>query len=247
MKKKVLQKKHLIAQNYADLKNYYRMQSIVSLRQERRDFLSYNNLPSAIKDDNISIILFHYAGPETLEWSYHYNKVIGFDESGFAGTEDITYRRQAWRFMLSGGGLFNNLDYSFFVGHEDGLGKNKAPGGGSRTLRRQLKILSDFLHSFDLPKLQPNSSCVTSSPGLIPFILSNENNAYAIFLEAIETKESILSIKTDNGKYLVQTLNTITGLFSDPVIIESVNGILNIEIDIPEGELAIIIKKQFLQ
>ena len=26
-----------------------------------------------------------------------------------------TYRRQAWNFVFSGGGLFNNLDYSFTV------------------------------------------------------------------------------------------------------------------------------------
>ena len=27
---------------------------------------------------------------------------------------------EAWEFVLAGGGLYNNLDYSFTVGHEDG-------------------------------------------------------------------------------------------------------------------------------
>ena len=41
-------------------------------------------------------------------------------------------------FLLSGGALFNNLDYSFTVGHEDGTdATNKAPSGGGPALRRQ--------------------------------------------------------------------------------------------------------------
>ena len=238
-----LAKQHLIAQNYADFKNYNKMQSVASLRRERNNLTPQYKFPIPEIDDNISVIIFHYAGPETVEWNYHNNKVIGFDESGFTGTEDFVYRRQAWRFMMNGGGLFNNLDYSFFVGHENGLGKNKAPGGGSKELRNQLKILSDFLHSFELTKLHPNHSCIISSPGLIPFVLSDKNSAFAIFLESVDIKNSTMQIKTDDGKYQVKTLNTITGLISDPVIIEAVNGILNIEIDIPEGELALKIFK----
>ncbi|OQY15065.1 MAG: hypothetical protein B6I32_08130 [Desulfobacterium sp. 4572_20] len=120
---RTLPKKHLLAQNYSNFK-----------------------APVPEVSGHISIINFHYAWPEAAEWNYHYDKLIGFDESGFAGSGDQVYRRQAWQFMLSGGGLFNSLDYSFFPGHEDGLGENKAPGGGGKTLRFQLKILSDFLH-----------------------------------------------------------------------------------------------------
>jgi len=241
---KSLTKKHLIAQNYTDFKNYNKMQSVASLRQERKDLTPQYKFPVPEIDDNISVIIFHYAGPETVEWNYHNNKVIGFDESGFAGTEDIIYRRQAWRFMLNGGGLFNNLDYSFYVGHEDGLGKNKAPGGGSKVLRNQLKILNNFLYSFEFTKLHPNHSCIISSPELVTYVLSDKNNSYAIFLEAVDTKKSALQIKTDDGNYQIQTINTITGLFSDLVIIEAVNGVLNIEISIPNEELVLKITKQ---
>ncbi len=242
---KNLPKRHLIAQNYADSKNYDGKLEVNSvLRQERKDLMPFLKSSIPVVDDDISIIMFHYAGSETVEWNHHYNKVIGFDESGFAGTEDFTYRKQAWRFMLSGGGLFNNLDYSFFVGHEDGLGKNKAPGGGSKALRQQLKILSDFLHSFELPKLHPNQSCVIGSPNLIPYILSDKDNAYAVFLEAIGTKSSFIQLKTGNGNYQVQTLNTITGLFSEPVAVKAIDNVLKITIDIPEGELVLKIIKE---
>ena len=216
-----LPKQHLIAQNYTNFK-----------------------APIPEVSDLISIINFHYAWPEAVEWNYHYDKVIGFDESGFAGSGDEVYRRQAWRFMLSGGGLFNNLDYSFFTSQEEGTGENNAPGGGSPTLRRQLKTLSDFLHSFELPKLRPNCSAVESSPGLIPYILSDDKRAYAVYLQAVGTDESHLHLKTGAGTYQVQTLNTITGSYIDPMTMEAENGLLKIDIAIPEAELALKIVKE---
>ena len=213
---KGLAKKHLIAQNYTNFK-----------------------APIPAVSEHISIINFHYAWPEAAEWNYHYNKVLGFDESGFAGSGDQVYRTQAWQFMLSGGGLFNSLDYSFFVGHEDGMGENKAPGGGSKALRFQLKILSDFLHGFDLPKLHPDLSSVISSPGLIPYVLSDQNGAYAVYLRAVDTDKTSLRLETGDGNFLVQTLNTTTGSFSKPFTLTSMEGVIEIPIEIPEGEIAL--------
>ncbi len=214
-------KKHLIAQNYTNFK-----------------------APIPAVSDHISIINFHYAWPEAANWNYHYNKVLGFDESGFAGSGDQVYRRQAWQFMLSGGGLFNSLDYSFFVGHEDGMGENKAPGGGSKTLRFQLKVLSEFLHGFSLEKMYPNHSCVKSSPGLISYVLSDQNNAFALYLRAIGTEQTSLLLETGDGNFLVQTLNAITGSYSDPVTIASREGILTIDVELPDEELALKITRE---
>jgi hypothetical protein len=148
-----LERKHLIAQNYCNYK-----------------------APLSGIGENISIINFHYAWPEAVEWNYGFNKVIGFDESGFAGSGDQVYRRQAWRFILSGGGLFNNLDYSFSAGYEDGTLKNKAPGGGSAELRSQLKVLKNFIHDFDLVNLKPDKISIIQAPGMIPYLLSDPEN-----------------------------------------------------------------------
>ncbi len=216
-----LPQQHLIAQNYTNFK-----------------------APIPTVNEHVSIINFHYAWPEAVEWNYHFNKVIGFDESGFAGPGDQVYRRQAWQFMLSGGGLFNNLDYSFFVGHEDGSGKNKAPGGGSKTLRRQLNVLSDFLHGFDLEKLYPDPSCILISPGLIPYVLADRRNTYAVYLRAVGTEKSTLQLKTGDGSFRVQELNTLNGSYTEPVSINSEEGTLTIDILIPEGELALKIIKE---
>lgn len=70
-------------------------------------------LPEA--DQAVSILNFHYAYPEAVRLNYGWDRVIGLDETGFADPDDATYRRQAWYFLLAGGGLYNNLDYSFTV------------------------------------------------------------------------------------------------------------------------------------
>ena len=211
-----LDQRHLIAQNYTNYK-----------------------APIPEVSENISIINFHYAWPEAVEWNYHFNKVIGFDESGFAGSDDKVYRRQAWRFMLSGGGLFNNLDYSFYVGHENGTGKNEAPGGGSANLRKQLKILADFLHSFELEKMHPDASSVLKSPGLIPYVLSDGSQTFSLFLQAVGTESTIIELKVPDGEYQVQYLNTVEGTYSEELKTKVENGVLGINIEIPEGELGV--------
>src|SRR4030095_834367 len=92
----------------------------------------------------VSVFNFHYAmPPSAVAMNYDLNKVIGDNETGFRGNTDSAYRMEAWRFMLAGGALYNNLDYSFAVGHETGNFKYPPtqPGGGSKILRKQLSYL----------------------------------------------------------------------------------------------------------
>lgn len=216
-----LEKKHLIAQNYTNFK-----------------------APIPYVNEHVSIINFHYAWPEAAVWNYHYNKVIGFDESGFAGSGDQVYQRQAWRFMFSGGGLFNNLDYSFYVGAEDGTGENSAPGGGSAELRKQLKLLSDFLHSFELEKLQVDKSTVLRSPGLIPYVLSDKQDNYAIYLRAIGTERAELDLDTGTGSFQVVSLDPLAGSYSELGILEAKDGVLSLDLEVPKGEIALRVSRR---
>ena len=90
----------------------------------------------------VSIFNFHYATPpDAVTVNRGLGKVIGDDETGFKGTADATYRGEAWDFVLAGGGVFDNLDYSFTAGHESGDFPLPAgqPGGGGAELRRQLQ------------------------------------------------------------------------------------------------------------
>jgi hypothetical protein len=120
---------------------------------------------------SVSIFNFHYATPpDTVGMNYALNKVIGDDETGFRGVDDTPYRTEAWDFIIAGGGLYNNLDYSFVAGQEDGTFEYPAtqPGGGSRGLRRQMKVLSDFINGFDFVRMAPDASVIKGdTPALV--------------------------------------------------------------------------------
>jgi hypothetical protein len=152
---------------------------------------------------------FHYAYPVAVEQNYGYNRVIGFDESGFAGSEDYTYRKQAWKFIIAGGGLFNNLDYSFAVGYENGTAVQKAPGGGSAELRKQLKVLSDFIHSFDFIRMKADYNVILQSPGTFASALSEPGRQYAMYIYSGSRCE--LKVAIPEGNYKTEWINTRDG------------------------------------
>ena len=186
---KLLPNRHLIAQNVA-------------------------NFRLALRDDDLvpeaSIINLHYAYPEAVDWNRGINRVIGYDETGFAGRDDATYRRQAWNFMLSGGGLFNDLDYSFTVGGEAGTDTtNQAPGGGSATLRQQLRVLRAFLGGFDLARLRPDPNFVRRSPGVVVRVLSDPGHAYAVYGQG--RGPTSLAVALPAGRWLAEWIATEDG------------------------------------
>lgn len=134
----------------------------------------------------VSILNFHYASPEVAVRNYNLNKPLGDDETGFKGTTDAPYRREAWEFLLAGGALFSHLDYSFTVGHEDGSFVVPAGqwGGGSPALRRQLQVLKDFMHDFDFVRMAPHNNVVKSGvpEGMMARGLAETGKAYALYL-----------------------------------------------------------------
>jgi hypothetical protein len=135
----------------------------------------------------ISIFNFHYATPpDTIAQNAHLRGVIGDNETGFRGTADLAYRTEGWDFILAGGGLYNNLDYSFTVGREDGTFALPAsqPGGGGVTLRRQLGILRRFIDRFDVVKVRPEPERVKAGvpDGGSVQVLAEGDRAYGIYL-----------------------------------------------------------------
>jgi hypothetical protein len=135
----------------------------------------------------ISIFNFHYATPpDAVAWNAHLGKLIGDNETGFRGTDDGPYRMEAWDFLLAGGGLYNNLDYSFTVGHEDGtfLFPKTQPGGGGAALRGQLRTLRDFLLSFDFMHMRPDPGVLKQGPSATGSarVFAEPGRAYAIYL-----------------------------------------------------------------
>ncbi len=185
---KKLKKKHLISQNIANFEQ-----------------------PVFDIDPRISIYTFHYAKPKAVRVNYGLNKVIGFNETGFAGKEDITYRRQAWRFMMSGGGLFGHLDYSFSTGNETGADKlNEAPGGGSIALRRSFKVLKDFIHSLDLATLKPDESFIEHVESAFAYSMKTRD-AYVIYIEPITARYTKVSLLLPKGNYKIEWMDVTSG------------------------------------
>jgi len=133
----------------------------------------------------VSIFNFHYCvPPETVAMNYGLNKVIGENETGFRGKADVLYRTEGWDFLLAGGALYNNLDYSFIAKHPDGTFRDyQSPGGGSVELRRQLGILKRFLYGFDFVRMKPDNSVIHKlSPELTARALVESGKSYAVYI-----------------------------------------------------------------
>ncbi len=161
---------------------------------------------------HVSIFNFHYAKPPTtVGENYGLNKVIGDDETGFSGSEPKAYRLEGWDFIIAGGGLYNNLDYSFTVGSENGTAKIDAPGGGGPVFRKQLEILKDFINSFDFIRMKPDNSIIKAG---IPNkatarALVQPGKGYAIYINGGNKAE--LVVELPRGEYRTEWMNTKTG------------------------------------
>lgn len=182
---------HLIAQNYCNF--YFPVRTL---------------LPAA------SIVNFHYAYAQAALDNYGLDKAMGYDETGFLGREDKAYLRQAWNFLLSGGGTFDGLDYSFSVGHEAGDDTEaNGPGGGSATLRRQLATLQKFLQRFALTELRPDREVVKHAAGVSARVLSNPGREYAVYVDGQGdgSGPAELALELPKGHYSVEWINVATG------------------------------------
>lgn len=171
-----LPKKHLLAQNYSN-----------------------HGWPLPEVDKNIDVINFHYNRPESVTWNWGWDRPIGYDESGFVGQKADDYRKLVWRFMLSGGAVFNGLDYSFYPGKEDGTGKNSAPGVCDPEFRVQLGFLKSILDRLDFVHMQPDKQTVLHAPGARVWMLSKPGNTWAAFLEGHDA--SMVKVQIPEGRY----------------------------------------------
>jgi hypothetical protein len=162
----------------------------------------------------ISIYNFHYASPpDTVGMNYGLNKVIGDNETGFKGTNDTHYRMEGWEFILSGGALYNNLDYSFTAGHEDGtfVYPKSQPGGGNPAFRKQLKVLKEFIESFEFVKMKPAAGLIQEglpAKGRATALIE-EGRQYAVYFFGGPQVKPAFAVPA--GKYLVEWLNPLTG------------------------------------
>ncbi len=184
-----LSKKHLIAQNVSNLQH------------------DLNHLPKGI-----SLINFHYALPDAVISNLDLGGVIGLDETGFMPHEDKLYINQAWRFMLSGGGLYNNLDYSFTAGNETGRWPipETNPGWGGPEFRQKLSYLVQTMNQVPFHEMEFSDSIVKSSArDTRQYGLQKPGESYLVFLENFGGADLVPMLPVSN--YIVTWLNVSSG------------------------------------
>jgi hypothetical protein len=140
--------------------------------------------------------------------NYGLNKVIGLNETGFKGTGDDYYRNEAWEFILAGGAIYNNLDYSFTVDTPAGthVPTDPTPGGGGVTFRRQIAVLKRFIESFDFIRMKPDPDCVVGDE---EYTLAESGKQYAVFLR--DSKGKTLRLSLPAGEYAGNWLDPVQG------------------------------------
>jgi hypothetical protein len=168
-------------------------------------------------DPRVSIFNFHYAKPNAVTWNYQFNRAIGDDETGFAGSGDLVYRTEAWEFMLAGGSLFDHLDYSFTIHREDGLAPLGGPGGGGPGIRHHLGILRWFLEGLPLVDLVPQPNFVASGVPTegVATAIGAPGVAYGLYLRG--GSQANLVVNLPAGTYRGEWIDPRSGLVSAAV------------------------------
>jgi len=182
-------KRHLIAQNISNFQH------------------TMEKLPAGV-----SMINFHYAHPEAVLLNLGIGGVVGLDETGFMPHEDQLYINQAWRFILSGGGLYNNLDYSFTAGQETGTWPipDTNPGWGGPQFRKKLSYIVETMKRVPFLEMEFSNSILKSTSTLLKqYGLQKSGEYYLLFLERYHGLELIPEIPP--ALYQVEWFNVGTG------------------------------------
>ncbi|HZT81996.1 MAG TPA: hypothetical protein VFA26_17350, partial [Gemmataceae bacterium] len=173
---------------------------------------------------HVSIFNFHYSTPpDSVAQNYALNRAIADDETGFRGTGNLPYRAEGWDFLLAGGAVYSNLDYSYSCSKPDGTAKvTTSPGGGGPELRKQLSILKQFLEGFDFVRMKPSNGVLKGGSATAAFtagptpeakvtarVLAEPGKQYAIYVRGGTQAELVLELPA--GTYRAEWVDTKTG------------------------------------
>jgi len=134
-----------------------------------------------------------------LDTEYAHPKPIELNETAYypiwyEGDREAASRVEAWEFLVGGGGSFNQLN---------GLFSNINPTAancGNEVILNALKILKDFLYSFNFTRMHQERNLITSGipSGAVARAISEPGQQYAVYLH---------HSRLDPGHYIVQPGN----------------------------------------
>ena len=140
---------------------------------------------------NISVFNHHYdRNAQSVRLNYaRTNRVMSFNETGLMPPVTPQYRIQGWKYIFSGGALYNNLDYTFQVGHEDGSGGTAFTcewynGCTDQNMKYQLAALLKFMRTINFIKMKPDYQAVALNYGdenIYPLVW--KGHEYAVYFE----------------------------------------------------------------
>ena len=127
---------------------------------------------------------FHYCDPPAAApMNAHLRRPIGFDETPGKDVRAPGHRAEAWAWLFSGGGLYNNLDPSFATDDATGRGRIQQEDGAfdGREMRAQFGILLEFMHGLDLARMRPTERLLQVRGGKAPYALASPGRQYAVY------------------------------------------------------------------
>jgi hypothetical protein len=227
---------HRVADLIADAESGLPNRHLVSINEQNRT-MRIRQLHAHVHIHN-----FHYAFPSAVGDNYHLDRVIGDNETGFKGQTPTPYRREAWEFLLAGGGLFNHLDYSFTVDHPDGTARVEAetPGWGGPEWRRQLEVLRDFMNGLDFASMEPhNDVALFDTPSHVSYqLLADPGRAYAAYFHGGHGRFR-LPLALAAGKYAADWVSPLDGHVMRTDGIETAGGMCNLQTPLHGEDIAL--------
>ncbi len=191
---RALPKKHLISVDYTN----------------EGQIIPENELKTFFK--NISIFNHHYdRNACSAKLNYRVDRVMSFNETGLMPPVTPQYRIQGWKYIFSGGALYNNLDYTFQVGHEDGSGGTNFTcewynGCIDQSMKFQLAALLNFMNTINFIKMKPDYHAVALNYGdenIYPLVW--EGCEYAVYFEG--GSRAKIKLHVPAGRWQVRWLN----------------------------------------
>jgi len=165
---------------------------------------------------NISVFNHHYdQDSKSLTLNYDIPKAFTFNETGLMPPLTPQYRIQGWKYMMTGGALYNNLDFTFQMGNEDGSGSTEFvcqwySGCTHPYMKDQMSVLLSFMNSIDFVRMHPSRQVLALYEGSENIrCLAWEGHQYALYFWG--GSKPVFRLTAPAGKYKAEWIDPATG------------------------------------